>query len=265
MQKLTITLTILFLLFIFIYMVIPFIITRICGMGVFRKGKHGAQIAFTFDDGPDPLYTPKLLDLLQEHGVKATFFVLGSKAEKYPELTRRIYREGHQIGIHNYTHLPNWLMTPWHVRQQHVERSADIVERIIGERPAFYRPPWGILNAGDLLYLRKSYRIVLWSVMGWDWKRAVDADQLARRLMKNIKPGSIVLLHDSGDTIGADEAAPQQMLEGLQDILKELRLKGYQCVRADELQERKCAGYGNGKAVDIGHVHVKVALHRNYK
>ncbi len=263
MQKLMLGVSIFVLLLIFIYMALPFFMTRICGIGVFRKGKHAAQVAFTFDDGPDPRYTPQLLDLLQEHGIKATFFVLGCKAEKYPELMRRIYREGHQIGIHNYTHLPNWLMTPRQVRRQHVDRSADIVERITGERPAFYRPPWGILNAGDFLFLRKSYRLVLWSVMGWDWKRDTDADRLKRRLIKKIKPGSVVLLHDSGDTIGADEAAPQQMLEGLQDVLKELRLKGYQCVRADELQALRCAGYDKG--VDRGRVPINVALPRIYK
>ncbi|WJH35220.1 polysaccharide deacetylase family protein [Paenibacillus sp. CC-CFT747] len=81
-------------------------------MGVIRQGGKG-QIALTFDDGPDPVYTPRLLDLLKERGIRATFFVLGSKAEKHPDLIRRMHEEGHQIGIHNYTHLSNWLMTPW--------------------------------------------------------------------------------------------------------------------------------------------------------
>lgn len=234
---------ILAILFIFMYMLVPFLMTRICGLGVFRKGKHAAQIAFTFDDGPDPTYTPRLLDLLQEHGAKATFFVLGDRAEKYPELVRRIHREGHQIGIHNYSHkLPNWLMTPWNIRKHHIDHTAEILERIIGERPNFYRPPWGILNLGDLLFLRKSYRIVLWSVMGWDWKRNVGGDQLKQRLLRKIKPGSIVLLHDSGGTPGADKDAPGQMLEGLREVLQEVRLRGYQCLRTDGLLGKEYAG-----------------------
>lgn len=231
---------ILFVLFVFAYMLVPFFMTRICGFGVCSRGRRADQIAFTFDDGPDPEYTPKLLDLLREKDIKATFFVLGSKAEKFPELIRRIHREGHQIGIHNYTHhLPNWLMTPWFIRQHHVEQTAEIVERITGERPTLYRPPWGIMNAADLLFLRKSYRIVLWTVMGWDWKRQANADPLKQRLLHKIKPGSIVLLHDSGDTAGADEDAPEQMLEGLKEVLQEVRLRGYRCVRTDELLDQE--------------------------
>ncbi|MGG3838703.1 polysaccharide deacetylase family protein [Paenibacillus thiaminolyticus] len=264
MQKLMLGGALLSLFLIVCYMALPFFITRICGFGVLRKGKPAARIALTFDDGPDPRYTPQLLDLLQEHGVKATFFVLGSKVEKYPDLARRIYLEGHQIGIHNYTHLSNWLMTPGQVREQHVERTADIVERIVGERPVYYRPPWGIVNAGDLFSLRKSYRIVLWSVMGWDWMRGTDAKRLTRRLMRNIKPGSIVLLHDSGDTAGADEASPQQMLKSLREVLAKLRLQGYQCVRVDELQGQHYTGCS--PMVRPGRDQVKMALpsHREY-
>lgn len=264
MQKLMLGGSLLILFLIVCYMALPFFITRICGFGVLRKGKPTARIALTFDDGPDPRYTPQLLDLLQEHGVKATFFVLGSKAEQHPDLTKRIYLEGHQIGIHNYTLLPNWLMTPGQVRERHVERTADIVERIVGERPVLYRPPWGIVNAGDWFSLRKSYRIVLWSVMGWDWTRGTDAERLTRRLMRNIKPGSIVLLHDSGDTAGADEAAPQHMLKSLREVLAKLRLQGYQCVRVDELQGQPYAG--RSPMVRPGRDQVKMALprHREY-
>ncbi|MDQ0091506.1 peptidoglycan/xylan/chitin deacetylase (PgdA/CDA1 family) [Paenibacillus anaericanus] len=222
-------------LFIIIYMFIPYLITRIWGLGVTMRGRSTRQVAFTFDDGPDPLHTPKLLDVLKRQGVKGTFFVLGSKAEQNPELTRRIHQEGHQIGIHNYTHLPNWIMSPRHIRKQHVQRSADIIERITGERPTFYRPPWGILNMGDLFSLRKSYRIVLWSVMGGDWKVQSRAQPLKEKLMKRIKPGSIILLHDSGDTWGAEEEAPYLMIEGLEEVLEDIQMKGYQCLRTDEL------------------------------
>lgn len=126
-------------------------------------------------------------------------------------------------------------MSPRHIRQQHVQRSADIIERITGERPTFYRPPWGILNMGDLFSLRKSYRIVLWSVMGGDWKVQSRAQPLKEKLLKRIKPGSIILLHDSGDTWGAEEEAPFLMIEGLEEVLEDIQMKGYQCLRTDEL------------------------------
>lgn len=217
------------------YMILPFILTRICGIGVYKTGKSPTKIAFTFDDGPDPRYTPELLDVLNEHGVKATFFVLGSKAEKYPELIRRIHQEGHQIGIHNYVHKANWIMSPGQIRRWQVERSADIVEQITGDRPVYYRPPWGLLNLGDFLFLRRSYRIVLWSVMAGDWKKSTSPNKLNHVLLNKISPGTIIVLHDSGDTFGADEHAPARMIQGLRKGLKEIRMKGYECVRIDEL------------------------------
>ncbi|MWV44447.1 polysaccharide deacetylase family protein [Paenibacillus sp. HJL G12] len=225
----------LIVLFILIYMLIPFVITRVWGMGVAVRGRAGRQIALTFDDGPDPLYTPRLLDLLQKKGIKATFFVLGSKAERYPELIKRIYLEGHQIGIHNYTHLPNWLMSPRHIREKHVGRTADVIERITGERPTFYRPPWGILNIGDLFTLRKTYHIVLWSIMARDWGKERKKKPLKERILSRLEPGSIIVLHDSGDTFGAVPDAPGRMIADLEEALGDARIQGYVFVRTDEL------------------------------
>ncbi|GFZ86799.1 polysaccharide deacetylase familiy protein [Paenibacillus marchantiophytorum] len=231
-----------------LYTMVPFILTRICGWGVLSKGKAGKGVAFTFDDGPDPSYTPDLLDLLQEHDVKATFFVLGKKAEEHPELIRRMHQEGHQIGIHNYIHRSNWILSPWANRREQADRTADIVERITGERPIVYRPPWGLLNIGDLILMRKNYRIVLWSVMVGDWKPAVSVEQLKMNLLKRIKPGSIIVLHDSGDTLGADEEAPRQMIAGLKEVLIEVRRKGLECLRTDELLNREARSVGK-----VGH------------
>jgi len=222
------------LIFLALYMALPWILTRIMGLGVFRRGRGRGQFALTFDDGPDPVYTPKLLDLLAAHGVKATFFVLGSKAEKHPELVRRIYEEGHQIGIHNYIHLSNWLMTPWTVRRKQVERSADIVERITGERPVYYRPPWGILNLFDFL-LKDQYEIILWSLMPRDWRAHRGASRLKEKILREASDGSVVLLHDSGETFGADRNAPEQMLLALQEAIPELLERGFRHVRVDAM------------------------------
>ncbi|HEY2494395.1 MAG TPA: polysaccharide deacetylase family protein [Paenibacillus sp.] len=240
-----------------LYMIVPFIVTRICGWGVFSKGKVAKGVAFTFDDGPDPRYTPELLDLLQEYGVKATFFVLGSKAEQHPELIQRMYREGHQIGIHNYIHTSNWFLSPWKNRREQVERTAVIVERITGEWPLFYRPPWGLLNIGDLFLMRKPYRIVLWSVMVGDWKPSVNPEHLKRTLLKKIKQGSIIVLHDSGDTLGADEEAPRHMITGLKEVLEEIQMKGLECLRTDELLDKEAGGIGEvvPRAKHPGQVH----------
>lgn len=218
----------------FLYMLAPSLITRLTGYGVLRQGTTPQQVAFTFDDGPHPEYTPRLLDLLKLHQVKATFFVLGAQAEQYPELIRRMDREGHQIGIHNYVHTSNWLMLPGTIRHGHLERTADIVESIIGSRPNHYRPPWGLINVFDFLRLRQ-YRIVLWSIMGHDWSRERCQTSLRSTLLDRMKDGSIILLHDSGDTLGADGNAPHYMLQALEEVLLQLKTRNLRCVRLDEM------------------------------
>lgn len=220
--------------FISLYMLIPSMITRINGFGIFRKGKTKKQVALTFDDGPHPKYTPELLNVLQDYQVKATFFVLGSQAELYPHLIRRMHREGHQIGIHNYDHTSNWLMLPWTVRRDHLERTGDIIESITGERPDHYRPPWGLMNAFDFFH-PKLYRIVLWSLMVGDWRSRSCHKKLKSTLLNGITDGSVILLHDSGDTLGADRDAPQFMLRALEETLHQLQGRDWQYVRIDEM------------------------------
>jgi len=223
-------------IFIVIYMFIPFILTRIFAFGVFKKASVDQTLALTFDDGPHPEYTPQLLDLLKKYEVKATFFVLGSMAEKYPHLIRRIHEEGHLIGVHNYTHKSNWLMLPWTVHNGHVKRTADAVEKITGTRPTYYRPPWGIINMFDFA-LRKQFHIILWSVMANDWtsKSPNDVVRMRTKLLKECKGGSVVLLHDSGESFGAVPVAPRYMLQALEETLDKWKPQGMKFARVDEL------------------------------
>lgn len=224
---------IILLLILAIYMFFPFILTRGYGLGVLKRKTDSASIAFTFDDGPNPAYTPELLDLLKKWGIKASFFILGSKAEKYPDLILRMHNEGHLIGIHNYVHRSNWFMFPWTIRRQ-LQKSASIIERITGNRPIYYRPPWGILNLFDLLLLKK-YKIILWSVMAEDWRSKGGSEKIKNRLLKNIKNGDVILLHDCGETVGADKDAPENTILALREVFKEMKHRGLSCVRIDEL------------------------------
>lgn len=226
------------LILISIYAIIPGTVSFIIGAGIFKKGNTKHQIAFSFDDGPNPEHTPRLLELLMKHHIKATFFVLGSKAEQHPELILRMHQEGHLIGIHNYKHRSNWTMTPWEV-SRHMFKTADIVEGITGVRPTYYRPPWGLLNVFDLF--KSKYNIVLWSLMVGDWNSRHGSEKIKERLQRGLKGGSIVLLHDSGDTLWADNDAPIHMIEALEDVLAGVQKAGYQCVRVDEIIESRQA------------------------
>jgi peptidoglycan-N-acetylglucosamine deacetylase len=220
-------------IFLVLYMILPFLLTAGFSLGVLKKKAHSSKIAFTFDDGPNPIYTPQLLDILKKYHIRATFFVLGSKAEKYPELILRMHKEGHLIGIHNYVHRSNWVMSPWTVRRQ-LKKSVFIIERITGIKPIYYRPPWGLLNLFDF-FLMKQYKIIHWSVMAEDWRSRGGSEKVKSRLLRNIKNGDIILLHDCGETLGADYDAPMNTINALKEVLNELKQRKLSCVRIDEL------------------------------
>lgn len=230
------------------YAFIPGILTRIFGFRVFRRGSVETEFALTFDDGPDPHYTPRLLDLLKRYDMKATFFLVGSHAEQHPDVVRRIHEEGHLIGIHNYVHKSNWLMRPVTVRRQ-VQRTDDIIFSITGERSSYYRPPWGIVNLFDFAK-NTGCRIILWSSMFYDWRIKIGADRLTERMLSKLRGGEVMLLHDCGTTMGADPDAPEQMLIALERVLEVASEKGMRSIRIDDMLAKE----GKAKAKKLSPV-----------
>ncbi|HZG57112.1 polysaccharide deacetylase family protein [Paenibacillus sp.] len=227
--------TVLLYLFYFFtfYAFLPGLISRMFGFRVFKKGLSDRHVSLTFDDGPDPVYTPRLLDVLQRYGVKATFFVVGKHAEAHPEIVERMHREGHSIGIHNYLHRSNWLMRPKTVAKQ-VRMTAEAIERITGEKPKLYRPPWGVMNVFDFAS-RSRMQIVLWSMMAGDWRESTGAEKIGARLSKSLRGGQVYLLHDCGNTFGADIGAPKHTIAALEKFIPEALERGFSFVRVDEL------------------------------
>ncbi|CAI6015409.1 polysaccharide deacetylase family protein [Cohnella sp. JJ-181] len=219
--------------FLTFYAFLPGFISRMFGFRVFSKGVAEREIALTFDDGPHPVYTPRLLDLLKAHGAHATFFVVGSHAEKHPDIVRRMHEEGHDIGIHNYIHRSNWIMGPISVKR-HVVRTGDIVEHITGVRPRYYRPPWGIVNVFDFLGRGKP-QIVLWTALFGDWKLKVGAERLYGKIRRKLQPGAVLLLHDRGDTFGADPDAPANTIDAVGRILEDGKREGLRFVGIGEM------------------------------
>ncbi|MFS0727429.1 polysaccharide deacetylase family protein [Paenibacillus sp. 1P07SE] len=215
------------------YAFLPGLISRIFGFRVFKRGKAEQEIALTFDDGPDPIYTPQLLDLLARYDAKATFFVVGANAEKYPELLRRMKDEGHIIGIHNYVHKTNWFMRPATVKRQ-IHRTSEVIRKATGVRTSYYRPPWGIVNLFDFSNLG-HLQIILWSAMFNDWRKRVGVKRLTKRMMKKLRPGEVLLLHDCGSTLGADHDAPAHMLLALEHYLQAGNNEGYRFVHIEEM------------------------------
>ena len=217
------------------YAFLPGLISRLFGYRVLKRGMSERDISLTFDDGPDPVYTPRLLDLLGRHGIKATFFVVGKHAEAHPDIILRMHQEGHSIGIHNYLHRSNWLMRPKSVAKQ-IRMTSELIERITGTKPRFYRPPWGIMNLFDFAS-RHQLQIVLWSMMAGDWRKSTGAAKIESRMLKRLSGGTIYLLHDCGNTFGADLEAPANTIEALERFIPAALDRGYRFVRVDELAD----------------------------
>ena len=186
---------------------------------IYRGDDLKKDIALTFDDGPNPDYTPQLLDLLDEHGARALFFVVGRQAERHPELVRAIHARGHVLGIHTYSHRNAWLATPWKMARE-IRKTKHILSDLTGERVLYFRPPWGRFNSFLPFQLRaNSLTPVLWTIAARDWLPGDRAGEIAAIVTGQPRNGAIVLLHDNGGAPGA----PRNTLAALERILPQLR------------------------------------------
>ncbi|MEO6848702.1 MAG: polysaccharide deacetylase family protein [Chthoniobacterales bacterium] len=185
----------------------------------------GPYIAMTFDDGPSPTLTPKLLDILKAHGIKATFFLIGQNAAEYPDIVKRIVAEGHEVGNHSWSH-PQ--LTKLSAEGQHaeIEKTSDAIKNAIGKPPTIMRPPYGATSPFINHWLNKEFgmKIILWSVDPLDWKYH-DSARVERVILAEAKPGSIILSHDIHATTVA----------AMPDLFDKLQAKGYKFVTVSEL------------------------------
>ncbi len=185
----------------------------------------GPYIAMTFDDGPSATLTPKLLDLLAAHHIKATFFVIGENVAEHREIVERAAREGHEIANHSWSH-PNFgKMSDEGVRRQ-LTRTDDAIKNATGVRPTLLRPPYGSITARQKRWIHNEfgYQIILWDVDPYDWKRP-GPSVVCNRILKETRPGSIVLSHDIHP--GTIVAMPS--------TFDQLQAKGFKFVTVSEL------------------------------
>jgi peptidoglycan-N-acetylglucosamine deacetylase len=173
----------------------------------------GTCVALTFDDGPHATYTPQKLDILKEKNVPATFFMIGNLVGAHPDVVKRIYAEGHELGNHSWDHAQLSRLSAAEV-QSEMKQTQDAIKQITGVAPAVMRPPYGAIS--DTVEQNVGLPIILWSVDPNDWKDK-DRNTVLQRVVGNTKPGSIVLMHDIyGSTA---DAVPE--------IIDELKAKGY--------------------------------------
>ncbi|MCD8084492.1 MAG: polysaccharide deacetylase family protein [Clostridiales bacterium] len=191
-----------------------------------RKTVHvSAQVkpvALTFDDGPDPQWTPLLLDGLAARGVRVSFFLMGQHIEGNEDLVARMHQEGHLIGNHSYRHIQLTKAGEEAVLEA-VERTQELVEEITGDRPQYLRPPYGDWN--ESLEEQVDLSTVLWSVDSLDWKLK-DTSRIVSRVLADVEPGDIILMHDIFRT---------SVLAAF-EIIDRLEAEGYVFVTVDELR-----------------------------
>lgn len=184
-----------------------------------RGPKDARGVALTFDDGPSPEHTPRILELLDEAGVKATFFVIGKKADAHPELVRAIHARGHSLGVHGYLHDRLFSLRAPSFVEHDLERAVASLERITGDRPRLFRPPIGHTNARIAGAAKKlRLEIVGWSVRGVDGLRGARPARVVARVVPKLRDGAIVLLHDAAerdDFVPASLAALPKILEAM--------------------------------------------------
>jgi peptidoglycan/xylan/chitin deacetylase (PgdA/CDA1 family) len=164
--------------------------------GLAARGRPD-HVALTFDDGPDPVSTPLFLDLLDELGVRATFFVLGCRVARHPEVVAESVARGQEVAVHRWDHRTQWLTRPERdVRD--LRRARDLIEQVCGQRPRWFRPPFGILTSGLWRAARRAeLRPVLWGAWGKDWIEDRSPAEIERTVLSDTRGGTTILLHDT--------------------------------------------------------------------
>ena len=223
---------------------VPFLLATVLSLGfvayspaahllpvAIRRGpRHRRAIALTFDDGPDPTWTPRILEVLDRHQTQATFFLVGERARAAPDIVRAIARAGHDIGAHGLRHRNLWWCTPGKTGEE-IRSGVEILEGLTGRSVRDFRPPWGMMNLAVYPWLsRLGLRCVLWSIQP-EGLRPRTPDSQAAYVVGRARPGSIVDLHDAPGLPGV----PARTCAALPAILDGLRQGGYALVSVSRL------------------------------
>lgn len=213
------------------YAWLPHLLMPAC---VWRGPRHPRRITLTFDDGPDPEWTPRVLDTLAAAAVRATFFLVGERAARAPALVRALAAAGHEIGNHSWSHRSPWLAGPWRTGEE-IGRAHALLADLGGRAPRHFRPPWGMVNAAMFPALRRwDERCVFWSIQPEGLRRQPPSRQAAHVLAR-AHPGAIVDLHDAQGLAGA----PARMHAALPAMIEGLREAGYDLVTVAELLDTR--------------------------
>ncbi|WP_333383480.1 polysaccharide deacetylase family protein [Microcoleus sp. POL10_C6] len=197
--------------------------------GINRADTDVKVVALTYDDGPYPPYTNQLLDILDRYQVKATFFEIGRNIEKHPEIVKMIFARGDELANHSYSH-KDMMFKPQEVLLSEIEKTDKLLQEVeVKQDSISFRPPWGrrfVVLSYLLSQMHK--KLIMWDVDSHDYEKTLTAEDIANRVIDNVRSGSIVVMHDGGGDRSKTVAATEM-------IVKDLQSKGYEFKTVSEL------------------------------
>ncbi|MEX0982021.1 MAG: polysaccharide deacetylase family protein [Bacteroidales bacterium] len=171
------------------------------------------SVYLTFDDGPTPEVTGWVLEQLDAFGAKATFFCLGCNVKRHPDIFGKILSAGHAVGNHSYSHKKGFRSSVANYVRD-VDRASELIDSVL------FRPPYGRILPGQVRRLRERYRVIMWSVLSVDYDKQVSSRQVVRNVLDNVRPGSIIVFHDS-------VKASKNLYRALPEVLEQMTSEGY--------------------------------------
>ncbi|MEK4824215.1 polysaccharide deacetylase family protein [Niallia sp. FSL W8-0951] len=193
---------------------------------VYINGRNEKKVSLTFDDGPDDIITPKIIEILQQYKVKGNFFFIGSEAEKHPQVVRNAYKNGNLVLSHSYHHVD---LSGLDKNQQleEITRAGNALQSIIGKEPAMIRPPYGETNETLMKNAElKGYSIIIWSIDTLDWSQ-MEAENIIRNVTNHLRNGDIILMHSDSEKTETAKALPK--------IIETIQERDFEIVGLDEL------------------------------
>lgn len=191
-----------------------------------RLSKAEREVALTFDDGPDPVTTPRVLEVLRRYDARATFFLVGSQVERYPDLVREIVAAGHTVANHTYSHTARWTVASRADVEQELEWCRSAIKGATGVAVRLFRPPFGVTNPIIARAVsRGGYKAIGWSVRSLDTVTSRSREEVGERVVRSLRAGDVVLLHDRVE--GAEQLVEM--------ILRYTQGRGWRSVSVDEL------------------------------